>query len=84
VLAPGLGLLLIGPLAALGAGFGAIIGGVYAVPNAATVRTDIIEDYKRQVLAGKVLLHVHPRDAADEAGILQGWERIHGAQVRVS
>jgi len=81
VLIPGMGLLLIGPLAGLGAGFGAFVGGVYAVPAIEYELTKQLEQYESEVRAGKVLIHVTPRDAEDERRIRSEWARIQGLTV---
>ena len=78
VLIPGFGLLLIGPLAGMGAGFGAFVGGVYAVPAIEAGHADQATHYETEVRAGKVLIHVTPRNSADEIQIRKAWDRIQG------
>jgi len=81
VLLPGFGLWLIGPLAGLGAAFGAYVGGVYAVPAIEAAQGTHVTRYEHEVRAGKVLIHVVPRDAEDEARIREEWARIEGGSL---
>jgi hypothetical protein len=81
VVAPGLGLLLLGPLAGMGAGFGALVGGVYAVPLVEGEHHALVSLYEDELKAGKVLIHVVPHDAADEERIRSEWDRIRDAEV---
>lgn len=76
VVAPPLGLLLLGPLAGLGAGLGALVGGMYAVPTVETVETELVSRYEGEVLAGKVLIHVAPRTPEHELLIHEEWDRL--------
>ncbi|HUR28212.1 MAG TPA: hypothetical protein VM509_08490 [Planctomycetota bacterium] len=78
VLVPGFGLWLIGPLAGLGAAFGAYVGGVYAVPAIEAAQGTHVTRYEREVRAGKVLIHVVPRSPEDEVRIREEWARIEG------
>ncbi|HTF87719.1 MAG TPA: hypothetical protein VK843_04870 [Planctomycetota bacterium] len=84
VIVPGLGLLLLGPLAGLGAGFGAYVGGVYAVPAIEADHAKQMAQYEAEVKAGKVLIHVTPRDADDEREIRKQWDRIRGVDSSAS
>jgi hypothetical protein len=79
VVAPGLGLLLLGPLAGLGAGFGALVGGVYAVPTIENEQTELMTRYESELRSGKVLIHVTPKTPEDEVHIRKEWARIQGS-----
>ena len=79
VLLPGFGFWLVGPLAGLGAAFGAYVGGVYAVPAIEAAQGTHVVRYEHEVRAGKVLIHVVPRSPEDEAAIRAEWARIDGS-----
>ena len=76
VLVPGLGLLMIGPLAGLGAGFGAMVGGVYAVPVLENEHAKQMALYESSVKAGKVLIAVIPHSAEHASEIRKQWDRL--------
>lgn len=76
VLVPGLGLLMIGPLAGLGAGFGAMIGGVYAVPVLENEHARQVARYEADVKAGLVLIAVKPHNAEHASVIRKEWDRL--------
>jgi hypothetical protein len=82
VLLPGFGLWLIGPLAGLGAAFGAYVGGVYAVPAIEAGLGSRFAPYEREVQGGKVLLHVVPKSPEDEQRIREEWARIDGGSAK--
>jgi hypothetical protein len=79
VFAPPLGLSLLGPLAGMGAGFGAMVGGVYGVPTLENELAQSVTRYEAEVQAGRVLIQVTPHSAEDEALIRKEWDRIQGA-----
>lgn len=76
LIAPGVGLLIAGPLAGLGAGFGALIGGIYGVPAVDLDNRERVEQFETEMKAGKVILHVVPRTLEDDALIRSAWRRI--------
>lgn len=76
LIAPGVGLLIAGPLAGIGAGFGALIGGIYGVPAAELDNRERLEQFEAEMKAGKVILHVVPRTLEDDALIRSAWRRI--------
>lgn len=76
LIAPGVGLLIAGPLAGLGAGFGALIGSIYGVPAVELDNRERIEEFEAEMKAGKVILHVVPRTLEDDALIRTEWRRI--------
>jgi hypothetical protein len=76
LIAPGVGLLIAGPLAGIGAGFGALIGGIYGVPAVELDSRERIEEFEKEMKAGKVILHVVPRTLEDDALIRSAWRRI--------
>ncbi len=73
VLVPGLGLLMIGPLAGLGAGFGAMVGGVYVVPVLENEHAKQMARYEAEVKVGKVLIAVNPHSAEHASAIRKEW-----------
>lgn len=78
--APGVGLLIAGPLAGLGAGFGALIGGIYGVPSVELDNREKIEQFEEEVKAGKVIIHVVPRTIEDAELIRSAWRRIESEE----
>ena len=75
ILLPGVGLIVAGPLAALGATTGALVGGIYGVPladenNEKHSRTEELEKAMRE---GKILVRVTPKSQSDREEILQDW-----------
>lgn len=75
IILPGVGLIIIGPLAGLGAGLGALLGNIYGIP------LDLVgqEEEKRftsEIEAGRVLLSVTPHSVEDAERIGREWDRI--------
>ncbi|HMV51553.1 MAG TPA: hypothetical protein PLD20_01455 [Blastocatellia bacterium] len=86
LLVPGLGLVVAGPLAALGAGLGAALGAMYGIPMAemagnetATQENNKLRrgvDYHAQLNEGKVLISVEPHSPEDRERIEHAWKEI--------
>jgi len=89
MVAPGFGLIVLGPLAGLGAGLGAILGGLFGIPFGELAERESDEKrqetdtdpethahYENSIRQGKVILSVEPRTAEDRARIAQEWDRI--------
>jgi hypothetical protein len=89
MVAPGFGLIVLGPLAGLGAGLGAILGGLFGIPFGELAERESGEkqgegntdrkdpaDYENSIRQGKVILSVEPRTAEDRERISQEWDRI--------
>jgi hypothetical protein len=75
ILLPGVGLIVAGPLAALGATTGALVGGIYGVPltdenNEKDART---VEFEKAMREGKILVRVTPKSQSDREEILQNW-----------
>jgi hypothetical protein len=79
VVVPGLGLVVAGPLAALGASLGAAVGALYGIPLGAMAENEVA-DYEAKVREGKVLLSVEPHTPEDREKIKRGWDRINALQ----
>jgi len=84
MIAPGVGLVVLGPLAGLGAGLGAILGGLYGIPfgelaerEGGEKRREGEADYENSIRQGKVILSVEPRTAEDRERIEREWDRIN-------
>ncbi|HEX9004768.1 MAG TPA: hypothetical protein VGB07_32950 [Blastocatellia bacterium] len=82
IVVPGLGLLVAGPLAALGASLGAAVGALYGIPFAAMAENEVA-NYEAKVRDGQVLLSVEPRSPEDREKIQRGWDRINASQEGV-
>jgi hypothetical protein len=89
MVAPGFGLIVLGPLAGLGAGLGAILGGLFGIPFGELAERESGEKqqegdrdqeahahYENSIREGKVILSVEPRTAEDRERIGQEWDRI--------
>ena len=73
---PGLGLIVAGPLAALGAGLGAALGAIYGIPFSEMAGNEIA-NYETNIHEGKVLLSVTPHSPEDRNTIQQAWNAIN-------
>ncbi len=86
LLIPGLGLVVAGPLAALGAGLGAALGAIYGIPMAEMANNQVADqerdklrqgvDYHAQLHEGKVLISVEPHSPDDRKRIERTWKEI--------
>jgi len=81
---PGFGLIVLGPLAGLGAGLGGALGALYGIPFGVTAENEGAEgqqkegeDYENHLREGRVLLSVEPRSAEDREKIQAEWDRIN-------
>lgn len=81
---PGFGLIVLGPLAGLGAGLGSALGALYGIPFGVTAEKEGEEssqkdgeDYEAHLRQGRVLLSVEPRTAEDREEIQSEWDRIN-------
>jgi len=75
ILLPGVGLIVAGPLAALGATTGALVGGIYGVPLADenTEKDSRTEEFEKAMREGKILVRITPKSQRDREDILQNW-----------
>ncbi len=75
ILLPGVGLIVAGPLAALGATTGALVGGIYGIPlmDDEQEKDSLIEEFEKAMREGKVLIRVTPKSQADREDILRHW-----------
>lgn len=92
LLIPGLGLIVAGPLAALGAGLGAALGAMYGIPMAEMAGNEVADqekeklrqgvDYQAQLHEGKVLISVEPHSPEDRERIEGAWKEIGNAATK--
>jgi hypothetical protein len=75
ILLPGVGLIVAGPLAALGATTGALVGGIYGVPlmDENSDKNSRTEEFEKAMREGKILVRVTPKSQRDREEILQNW-----------
>ena len=80
---PGLGLVVLGPLAAGLAGFGAggLTGGIIGALIGAGTPKDKAEVYDRGVENGKILISVHPHSNEDIINFRNTWHEYSAEQV---
>lgn len=85
ILIPGLGLVIIGPIAGAIAGLGAggAIGGLVGALIGAGIPEDRAKNIRRELDNGKILLSVHPHNAEDVQRFMQKWEEEQDAEVYV-
>ncbi len=85
IIVPGLGLLVAGPLAALGAGLGAALGAMYGIPFSEMAGNEIAnneakiqegKNYASRIKEGKILISVVPRSPEDQEKIQRVWSAI--------
>lgn len=75
---PGLGLIVAGPLAALGAGLGAALGAIYGIPFSEMANNEIA-DHETKIHDGKVWLSVVPHSPEDRENIQRAWDAINNS-----
>lgn len=75
IIVPGLGLMIAGPLAALGAGLGAALGAMYGIPFSEMAGNNEA-DYEASIRQGKILLSVVPHSPEDRERIQRTWNSI--------
>lgn len=73
LLVPGLGLVVIGPLAAMGAGLGAALGAMYAIAFGEMTENKIA-DYEAKIHQGKILISTTPHSPEDREEIQRAWK----------
>ena len=75
IVVPGLGLVVLGPLAAglTGAGVGSITGGVIGALVGAGIPEDKAKEYESSVKNGRIVLGFHPRNDKDAEFFKQTW-----------
>lgn len=78
VVAPGAGFVIIGPLAAAGAGLGATAGGLLGALLGSSVPQDDIHRYEQRVREGEILIRVNPRSENEAQRIQAEWESLGG------
>jgi hypothetical protein len=78
---PGAGFIIIGPLAAAGAGLGATAGGLIGALLGSSVPKEEIEHYEHGLRAGGILIRFNPRSEDEAQRIVSDWEKL-GARVR--
>lgn len=78
IVAPGAGFIVLGPLAAAGAGLGATAGGLFGALLGASVPQDDIHHYEKRVREGEVLIRVNPRSENEAERILAEWKSLGG------
>jgi len=78
VVMPGAGLVVIGPLAAAGAGLGATAGGLLGALLGASVPQADIHRYEQRMRAGEILIRVNPRSENEAQRIQAEWESLGG------
>lgn len=77
---PGVGLVVVGPLAAtlLGAGFGGMTGGLMGSLIGVGIPESHAKAYEEKIKQGKIILGVNPRSGTEEQKIIDGWRAAGG------
>ena len=83
LVAPGFGLIVLGPLAGLGAGLGAALGAMYGIPFGDRAEKESEgehqggSEYENSLRQGKILLSVEPHTEEDRERIQREWDKIN-------
>lgn len=80
---PGLGLVVLGPLAAglAGAGAGGLTGGIIGALVGAGIPEEKSKVYQEGLKHGNIILAVHPHNADDLRAIPERWREYHATDV---
>jgi hypothetical protein len=80
---PGLGLVMLGPLAAglAGAGAGGLTGGIIGALVGAGIPKDKAGVFERGLKEGQIMLAVRPHNLADVDNLTQHWRQFHAQDV---
>ncbi len=80
VIAPGIGLIMLGPMAGIGAGIGAMLGSLYGIPIVEEKHKEELHQFDADVQAGKIVIHLLPRTRRDAEIIRSEWRRIKNGE----
>jgi hypothetical protein len=80
---PGLGLVVLGPLAAglAGAGAGGLTGGIIGALVGAGIPKEKAETYRAGLDEGNIVITVHPHDQSDATLIQEHWKQLNGHDI---
>jgi hypothetical protein len=80
---PGLGLVVLGPLAAglAGAGAGGLTGGIIGALVGAGIPKERAETYRTGLDQGNIVITVHPHDQNDATRIEEHWRQLNGHDI---
>lgn len=80
---PGLGLVILGPLAAglAGAGAGGLTGGIIGALVGSGIPKERAETYEAGLKEGNIVMTVHPRTTTDAERIQERWHELNGHDI---
>jgi hypothetical protein len=80
---PGLGLVVLGPLAAglAGAGAGGLTGGIIGALVGAGIPKESAETYRTGLDEGNIVITVHPHNLEDATSIQEHWRQLNGHDI---
>jgi hypothetical protein len=80
---PGLGLVVLGPLAAglAGAGAGGLTGGIIGALVGAGIPKEKADTYRAGLDEGHIIVTVHPHDQNDATRIQEHWRQLNGHDI---
>jgi hypothetical protein len=80
---PGLGLVVLGPLAAglAGAGAGGLTGGIIGALVGAGIPEEKADVFQEGLKNGNIVLAVHPHSVADAENLSQHWREYHARDI---
>lgn len=83
LIVPGLGLVILGPLAAglAGAGAGGLTGGIIGALVGSGIPKDKAERYHSGLEEGNIVVTVHPHDVNDATRIQERWRQLNGHDI---
>jgi len=83
LIVPGLGLVILGPLAAglAGAGAGGLTGGIIGALVGSGIPKEKAETYHSGLKEGNIVITVHPHDLNDATRIQEQWRQLNGRDI---
>jgi hypothetical protein len=83
LIVPGLGLVILGPLAAglAGAGAGGLTGGIIGALVGSGIPKEKADTYHAGLKEGNIVMTVHPRDREEASRIEEQWRELHGHDI---
>ena len=83
LIVPGLGMVILGPLAAglAGAGAGGLAGGIIGALIGAGIPKEKAETFHKGLKEGNIMISVHPHDLNDATKIQERWREFSGHDI---
>ncbi|HZS08783.1 MAG TPA: hypothetical protein VFD58_28365 [Blastocatellia bacterium] len=82
IVSGGAGFIVLGPLAAAGAGLGATVGSLFGALIGSSVPNEDVHRYERGIREGRILIRVNPHTEDDALRIEREWQELGGELAR--